>query len=933
VRTRTPALASASLATGLVAIAVYVLLGPAGRTLLSLAIGLASVAAITVAVVRSPGAGRLPLALFGLGVACFVAGDAALALDDLVLGRAPPFPALPDVLSMAGYPLLIGSSVVFLRGISRRGGLGTLLDAVIVAGAAAAVLWLVALDSVAHGADASSAARAVALAYPALDVLLIALLLRLSFLRAPRNPAVLGVAAGFALLLAGDVGDAVLSLQGSYLLGSLADLGFLGAYVLWGACALHRSLPEVTAVEPQREGRLPSWRLTLIAASVLAVPLSTAFEAARGHEVNGIAVAVASALLTLLLLARILDLLRRNEGLHEDARRSELRFRELVGEVDAVVSEFDVEAQRFTFFSKQVERITGFAPEALAGPSERWLACIHPDDRQRVERRVRESVRVGSDYAFEYRVVRPNGQLVWLGASGRIARDGSGRPRFVRTISVDITRAKLAEQELRDREEHFRSLLENGTDVISVLDADGTLRYQSPSGERVFAWRSEDIVGRNVFDLVHPDDVPRVLEAFAAIAQGSATTTVGLRFKGGDGVWRTIESTGRGSVQGGANVIIINCRDVSDRRELEERLMHAQKLEAVGRLAGGVAHDFNNLLTAITGYGELLLGQLPEDDPRHGDALEVVRAAERAAALTGQLLAFSRRQVLQPEPLDLGATVSGMERLLAPLIGADIELVTLGEPGCVVLADRGQIEQVIANLAVNARDAMPDGGSLTIETRRARTPGGAELLVTDTGAGMDAETRALAFEPYFTTKPAGKGTGLGLATVYGIVAQSGGEIDLDSAPGRGTRFRILLPLASDEEVAAVARPAAAERLATETVLLVDDEPVIRKLVREVLDRSGYRVLEAGEGGEALALLEEHGRAIDLLLTDVAMPGMNGAELGRAAAQLHPELRILYTSGFTNEAELLLDADEANFIAKPFSPQELVRKVRTLLDAA
>ena len=385
-------------------------------------------------------------------------------------------------------------------------------------------------------------------------------------------------------------------------------------------------------------------------------------------------------------------------------------------------------------------------------------------------------------------------------------------------------------------------------------------------------------------------------------------------------------------------------------RTLEAQLLESQKLEAVGRLAGGVAHDFNNILTAIGGYTDLLLADLPKDDPRRQDVEEIHLAAQRAAGLTHQLLAFSRRQVMQPKVIEPNALVSEIEKMLRRLIGEDILFATVLHPRVGnVRADPGQLEQVIVNLAVNARDAMPDGGRLTIETRNVDldetyaaehagvTPGRyVQFAVSDTGVGMNAATKARIFEPFFTTKTRGKGTGLGLATAYGIVQQTGGHIWAYSEPGRGTTMRIYLPrvdaLADPVEHPTVTDP---ERLrGSETILLVEDEKAVRAVTRQLLERNGYKVLEAPDGPAALALVNRTPDVpVDLLLTDVVMPGMSGRDLADQLAARRPGLRVLYMSGYTDDAIVRHGMLEPglSYLEKPFQPGGLLRKVRESLD--
>ena len=388
-----------------------------------------------------------------------------------------------------------------------------------------------------------------------------------------------------------------------------------------------------------------------------------------------------------------------------------------------------------------------------------------------------------------------------------------------------------------------------------------------------------------------------------------------------------------GSVASAVTVGIERKRAEQALRRSEEQLRQAQKMEAVGRLAGGIAHDFNNLLTVITSYGDLLLEDLAPGDSRRDDVDQIRKAAEGAAALTRQLLAFSRQQVLEPKVVDLRAILAGTEKLLRRLIGADVHLAMPLAPDLgAVKADPGQLEQIIINLAVNARDAMPRGGRLTIEAANmvveARPGRYVMLAVSDTGIGMDEQTKARVFEPFFTTKETGKGTGLGLATVYGIVKQAGGFITVDSEPGRGTTFKVYLPRVDEPVAPAIARPAPAEpRRGTETVLVAEDAPSVRLVTRQVLERYGYTVLEAPTGDIALRLAAKHHGPIHLLLTDVVMPGLSGRQLAGQLSLLRSEMKVLYVSGYADTVE-----PGAAYLQKPFAPEALARRVRDVLDA-
>ena len=511
---------------------------------------------------------------------------------------------------------------------------------------------------------------------------------------------------------------------------------------------------------------------------------------------------------------------------------------------------------------------------------------------------------------------------------------------------------QVAESALRISERRFRALVEESWDAVALFAGDGTILYGSPATTRLLGYELTEFVGRNAMELIHPDDRAGVLLRLQdAMAAPRAPVQVAARVRHKNGSWRYLEGVFTNLIDDpSVGAIVNNYRDVTDRRILEEQVMMSQKMEAIGRLAGGVAHDFNNILTAIGGYSDLLLADLPPDDRRRHDVEEIHQATQRAAALTQQLLAFSRRQVLQPKVINLNALVPDIEKMLRRLIGEDILFATVLHPRLGnVRADPGQLEQVIVNLAVNARDAMSDGGRLTIETRNveldeaytaehpAVKPGRYVLLaVTDTGVGMDEETKARIFEPFFTTKVRGKGTGLGLATVYGIVQQTGGHIWPYSEPGRGTTMRVYLPrVDAPADPIEHPRDAAPETLrGSETILVVEDEAPVRAVTRQLLERNGYTVLEAPDGAAALALVDgaAGGRHIDLLLTDVIMPGMSGRELAAQLNARRPNLRVLFMSGYTDDAVVrhgMLEPGLA-YVEKPFRPMALLRKVRGVL---
>ena len=505
-----------------------------------------------------------------------------------------------------------------------------------------------------------------------------------------------------------------------------------------------------------------------------------------------------------------------------------------------------------------------------------------------------------------------------------------------------------AEAALRASEERFRALVENSSDALLLLDADGRVKYMTPSSVRHLGWTPEQLSGRSILEFMHPDDGER-LRGRIDDALGLPGKSIGgeVRFHHADGSWRIMEGVGVNRLADPAVAgIVVNVRDITERRKLEEQLRQAQKMEAVGQLAGGVAHDFNNLLTAILGYCHLVLDEIPEEDPLRLDLLEIQAAGDRAASLTRQLLAFSRRQMLQPQVVQINTLVTQLEKLLRRLISEDVELVTALAPDLdEVTVDPASVEQILVNLAVNARDAMPTGGRLTIETANVEldetyavthvtmTPGRYVMLaVSDTGEGMDAATRDRVFEPFFTTKEQGKGSGLGLATVYGMVKQSGGYIWVYSEPGHGSTFKVYLPPTPSRRGALSSAGEAATAPGWETILLVEDEDAVRALAGQVLRRHGYAVLEARHGVDALGVAERHPDDIHLMVTDVVMPHMSGRELAERLSAVRPAMKALFMSGYTDHALLPEDlAPGTEFLQKPFTPEVLARRVRHILD--
>lgn len=511
---------------------------------------------------------------------------------------------------------------------------------------------------------------------------------------------------------------------------------------------------------------------------------------------------------------------------------------------------------------------------------------------------------------------------------------------------------RTAVEELRAREERFRLLIENAHDIISVVDYEGKLRFASPSAKQILGEGPATQLGGDMSALIHPDDRAQADAAMASvIANPGQATKAELRVRRANGQWCLLESIGRSLPdQAPGGFIVLNSRDLTERRRLEEQLRQSQKMDAVGQLAGGVAHDFNNILTAILVEAELgaEVQGVPESVRRA--LAEIAGSAQRGAELTQQLLAFSRKQVMRPRELDVNDVVAKLTQMLQRLIGATIALELRLAPGALwAKADQGMLEQVVLNLALNARDAMPRGGTLIIETRACEVSAGehgsdaesrpgphACVRVTDTGEGIPPELFGRIFEPFFTTKAPGKGTGLGLATVFGIAKQHQGWVRVQSERGHGAAFEVYLPLLTAAPVKDSAAPGAARPpRGHETILLAEDDPSVRRTTKSLLERHGYRVLEAADGAQALELWERHRAAIALVLTDLVMPGeWSGQRLAARLRQERAHLRVIFFSGYSADIagrELALEPSE-RFIAKPFRPEELVGAVRESLDA-
>ena len=585
------------------------------------------------------------------------------------------------------------------------------------------------------------------------------------------------------------------------------------------------------------------------------------------------------------------------------------------------------------------EAMFGWREEEVLGKP---IPSILPEEQEAHRRRHGQILGGVSVRNLEISRLRTDGTRIPVSLSAAPVQDMTGQVSGVMVVLIDLTERKRAEAELLRTERHCRELVENASEIIFFLDLNGNITGINPAAVRATGYTLEEITGMNVTELLAPQLRASFMQRFTSLPSSPIGFEVEVLTKLGNVLLLDVNASilyENGIAVGIQNI----ARDITERRRLETQLRMAQKMDAVGRLAGGVAHDFNNLLHVI--HSSVELAQLkPQDIERYLDSISA--AADRAAELTQQLLAFSRTQVLVPRPLDLNSVVQGASKMLARLIGEDIELsLHLGENLNTVHADPSQLEQVLLNLAVNARDAMPRGGKLMLETRNVHLstqqfgfvqPGDyVELLVTDTGVGMSPEVQARVFEPFFTTKEHGKGTGLGLATVYGIVKQSDGYITLNSEPGVGTAARVLLPAFHDAALPAAPKRSKPKMVrGTENVLVVEDEDGVRRAVREILQNAGYTVVEAPNPAAAFIAAAEFGKPVHLLITDVVMPGCTGGVFADQFRERHPETRVLYISGYTDDAIVrhgLLRA-EVKLLKKPFTISTLTVAVREVLDA-
>jgi two-component system, cell cycle sensor histidine kinase and response regulator CckA len=882
-----------------------------------------AVAAMAIGLSAVAPANRRAWVLILLGASASLVGDLAWAWISVV-EDAPPTPSVADAIYLCEYPLLFaGVATLAWRRLDRT----VILDTAIFALGLAAVMWEVLISPNLAGRGDSVLASFLSVTYSATDVAIMSVVAILALSTGLVSQSVRLLAGGLLLLFLADVAYLAGGVAGADLDPFPADFLYPLSMFVWAAAALH---PSARVALPPPAGDWLSrrmLRIALLGGALILVPIVAAIDSAgdRSEPLLYLGASIAVAILVVLRLETILA----------RARRSEKRFRMVVEESPAGVG--ITRGDRLLTVNEAMCAMFGYAAdEMLATP----LALIVEGGAGRPG----DADRATEPFSVEGTGLRADGSHFPVLVQGRAITldDGPATARFF----LDLSELRAAEEEIRSSERRYRELFDANPQPMWVQDEQsGRFIAVNDTAVEAYGWSRTEFLEMAASEMELP-----IVPTEPAAAPASDGAPVASRHRHRDGSIVDVEVTSHLISWEGRRAILSISLDVTERTRLEEQLRQSQKMEAMGRLAGGVAHDFNNLLTAISGYAELLRAEIPADDERRHDVDEIISASARAAALTNQLLAFGRRGVMELQVVSPNDAIRDTLGLVRRLIGEDILLRMSLDPAVAnVRIDVTLLLQVVLNLAVNARDAMPTGGSLSISTSNFELaeadawlhpglqPGRKVMLVVaDTGTGMDEATLGRLFEPFFTTKPKGQGTGLGLATVYGIVRGFGGTITVESELGRGTTFRILLPAAGGSPTRAVAARAvgAGDAQGSGTVLVVEDEPSLRQLVASVLLRDGYQVLRAGEADEAEAVAEAWSGRIDLLLTDVVMPGRNGAQLAAALTTRRPDMRVLYMSGYTQDAighHGVLDEGTA-FIAKPFRQEELLRKVAETIAA-
>ena len=933
------------LAAGAGAVAAYFLLPlpDKARATLDLLFPLACVVA-TVVAIRWHRPDRLrPWILFTVGMAMFVFQN--LIRSVMIFGGEDAARRAPgaDYFQSAGYVLIIAALLSLIY--SRKGGVkdrSTLVDASIIVVGAAMVAWVFVLAPFAHDDSIPVAERLFKMLYPIANLILLAVSVRLAVSRGARTTAfLLLLLAMVASLIANTLSLFAIENHGRLLPENPINIAFFCAYIFAGAAPLHPSMRTLTDVGAH-ESRLSRARIGLFLGASLTGLLAYFIERARGHEVDVPVILIGSLVIFMLVLFRL-------SGLSKEMRRSEERFRSLVQNASDAFSILEPDGT-FRYVSPASERVVGFTPEEMTGQS--CFALTHPDFVEEARAYFGEVLsHPGRLYEMLLKARHKDGSWQWLQVSCTNLLTDPAVLGIVANFH-DVTETKEAEEALRASEHNSRLLFETSPLPMWVFDRHN-LDFLAVNDAAIehYGYTRHQFLSMKITDIRPDDEADRLLEVLAN-SNGSHSGEWIHRTR--DGRLIDVEVVSQALDFSGHRASLVVAQDISDRNRiqsekenLERQLRQSQKLEAVGQLAGGVAHDFNNLLAVILNYGRFVREDLDEGTPMHEDVSQVLNAAEKAARLVKQLLAFSRREIVKPEVVHLNTVVEDVHKMLIRTIKESINLVVdLSDNLWNTEADRGQMEQVLLNLAVNADAAMPNGGTLEIKTanrsigedaaaQKAELSSGDYvcLTVSDDGSGMSDEIAAHIFEPFFTTKAVGEGTGLGLSTVYGIVKQSGGYIYVYSEEGRGTTFNIYLPATGVTERAdGVPEVDLMSHGGTESILVVEDEQGVRDITERILRSAGYNVMVAETPAIALALIN-NGRAVDLLLTDVIMPGLSGRELAQQLQAARPRMKTIFMSGYTDEIiarQGVLDQG-VTFLQKPFGPEDLLPLIRETLN--
>jgi len=648
-------------------------------------------------------------------------------------------------------------------------------------------------------------------------------------------------------------------------------------------------------------------------------------------------------------VSRLLSEMDEREKTAEALRRSEERYALAIAGANDGIWDRDLETGA-VHFSPRWKNILGFEDHEIANDINEWKSRIHPDDYRRVMNSL-ESYLAGllPCYEVEFRMRTKDGGFRWIQSRGACLRDEQGKPCRIAGSHTDITYRKQMEEAIRSSEKKYRTIFEESKDVIFIFDADARMVDINPSACELFGYSREEFFTLDIATDIYcrAEDRERFLRSLFANGYVRDMET-SLKKKGGERLLVHISASLLKNAEDVVTGYMGIIHDMTEHKRLEQQLLHAQKMESIGLFAGGIAHDFNNLLTAISGYGETVRDNIPGNAPLLKTSIDqVMHAAERARELAHNLLAVSRKQIINPKPVLVNDIIAGAKNLITRIIGEDVELTTSpSRRRLTVMADRGQLEQVLINLAANARDAMPDGGNLRIEAAHAaprkngkRVAGldargpHAIITVSDTGIGMDERTRQKVFEPFFTTKEVGKGTGLGLSISYGIIRQHNGIITVESEPAKGTTFTIHLPLISIDVEPPAATVLPLSTTGSETILVVEDEEIVRNYLRDILRRAGYTVITASDGAEAMVRFRQSMGDISLVLSDVVMPKKNGREIYEEISRVRPEVRFVFISGYTADVIIQKGVFDAgvDFVTKPFMKNDILQKVREVLD--